>query len=659
MRVMAAALRAGMASWQEQSLPCACSQGPSLEGVVYTSVFNPDDPRKNWEDMITAFLAALGDCEDATLVMKLATSSPTAAGRILAFYRRLDVSHRCRLVVTPDFLSDAEMLRLAGASTFYLTTTRAEGMCLPLMNHLAAGRPAVAPAHTAIADYFDATMGLVVESHPEPCAWPHDTRRRWRTTWHRLVWPSLVEQIRRSYQIAKSEPATYQTLAAGAQERMRRWAHPEAVLPRLQAALESATASSPSKFDAAKSAAATRYDHPAPPLARPHFLDRRRASRPLRAVVSLLNFRPGQIGGTETYLRQLIARLPQVAPQHEIVLLMDRELTATNPFPGIERAVVDLSARQVLRARALEALTPYRARSVERAIEQLRPDVVLFPQQAIFPKHVAAPCVLVVHDLYHLVLPQYLSPGQRLMRQRSYARSIARADRIIAISQCTKKSVQQHYGIAANQITVIPHGYESVGAGTVNDHPETAETQPSKPYVYYPAITRPHKNHHVLFQSIAKLKAQGRFDLQLILTGIQTPHWKTLHKLIRRLNLEGTVQHLGYVPFERVRQLYRDAACVVFPSSFEGFGLPVVEACQAGKKLLVSRLEVFHEIGVPERFQIDFADPEQLHRGLAEPGVTVLEKRPWTWDEAAAATMATLSSAVADTPSPRVQRRAA
>jgi glycosyltransferase involved in cell wall biosynthesis len=137
------------------------------------------------------------------------------------------------------------------------------------------------------------------------------------------------------------------------------------------------------------------------------------------------------------------------------------------------------------------------------------------------------------------------------------------------------------------------------------------------------------------------------FDAQLILSGIQTSHWRTLSRQIRRLNLDQTVRHVGYVPYDRVRQLYRGADCVVFPSSFEGFGLPVLEAVEAGKKILVSQLEIFSEIGVPRRFQIDFADPGQLYRALQEPGPTVLERHPWTWDESAAATMAALRSTAA------------
>jgi glycosyltransferase involved in cell wall biosynthesis len=315
-------------------------------------------------------------------------------------------------------------------------------------------------------------------------------------------------------------------------------------------------------------------------------------------------------------------------------------LAKTNVFPGMERAVVDLSCRQIMLERALEAISPYRARKVENVLEQLQPDVVFFPQQSIFPKNVAAPCALVVHDLYHLFLPQYLSRKQRIFRARNYAYSIARADQIIAISEFTKNTILEHYQVLSARITVVPHGSESGVAA-----PRESNYGFDKPYIYYPAITRPHKNHQALFDSIAALRAQGRFDYQLVLSGIQTPYWKTLCKQIRRLDLEDVVQHVGYVPYSHVQQLYRDAECIVFPSTFEGFGLPVTEAVEAGKKILVSQLDVFEEIGVPERFRINFADAEQFYRALQEPGPMVLENRSWTWDESASATMALLNKA--------------
>lgn len=220
------------------NVPYRASADFELSGIVYTSIFNPLDGRKNWSDLLTGFLMALGDCKDATLVVKLATSSPDAAQAIIDFYQNRDIPHRCKVIFITDFLTEDQLYNLASASTYYLQTTRAEGNCLPLMNYLAAGRPAVSPCHSAIEDYFDEQVGFVVESHPEPAAFPHDPELRCRTTWARIVWPSLVKQIRASYRIAKSDAATYQAMAARARERMQGWASSEQVWQRLNVALD-------------------------------------------------------------------------------------------------------------------------------------------------------------------------------------------------------------------------------------------------------------------------------------------------------------------------------------------------------------------------------------------------------------------------------------
>ncbi len=209
-----------------------------LSGVVYTSILNPIDGRKNWHDLLTGFLLALGDREDATLVVKLITSDPHATRRVLNNYKLRDIPHRCKLVFIDDYLSEEQLLQLAEASTYYLQTTKAEGNCLPLMNYLAAARPGISPVHSAIGDYFDERIGYAVESHAEPSAWPHDPRMRIRTTWDRIVWTSLVDRIRKSYFAAKNDRPAYAAMADRARDRMLDWASPQSIWPRLESALD-------------------------------------------------------------------------------------------------------------------------------------------------------------------------------------------------------------------------------------------------------------------------------------------------------------------------------------------------------------------------------------------------------------------------------------
>lgn len=213
-------------------------RGIDLSGVVYTSIFNPDDGRKNCKDLLTAFLYALGDCEDATLVLKLITSRATSIERYIHQFESMGIPQRCKIVFVYGFLDHDEMLQLAQASTFYYQTTRAEGNCLPLMNYLGAGRPGISPDHSAIGDYFHNDMGYVIDSHPEPAAWPQDPRWRIRTTWGRMVWTSIVEQLRASYHAAKSDYSQYLERSQRARTELCNWASPHATEARLHQALD-------------------------------------------------------------------------------------------------------------------------------------------------------------------------------------------------------------------------------------------------------------------------------------------------------------------------------------------------------------------------------------------------------------------------------------
>lgn len=194
-----------------------------LGGLVYTSIFNLGDDRKNPRDLLSAFLIAFRDRPDVTLVLKLAANPATEwheLERLHHLYASLGLEHRCRLVVIPDFLTEPQMRDLLQATTFYVNTSRAEGACLPLQRALAAGRPGIAPRHTAMADYMDDRIGFVIGSDPEPTHWPHDPERRCETTWHRLVWPDLRDQYLRSAKIADHDPETYHRLATAARSRM-------------------------------------------------------------------------------------------------------------------------------------------------------------------------------------------------------------------------------------------------------------------------------------------------------------------------------------------------------------------------------------------------------------------------------------------------------
>jgi glycosyltransferase involved in cell wall biosynthesis len=198
-----------------------------LGGLVYLSVFNFSDRRKNALDMLSAFLLAFRDRPDVTLVWKLACNAQTEfdeVNQVLAMYRSLGISHKCKVVVITDYLDDDQMRTLYQACAFYLNTSRAEGACLPLQEAMAAGRPCIAPVVSAMRDYVDEEVGFPIESSREPTYWPHDPEKRIETTWGRLSWSSLRAQLISSAQLASDAGGRHCAMSDSARRRIRHFA---------------------------------------------------------------------------------------------------------------------------------------------------------------------------------------------------------------------------------------------------------------------------------------------------------------------------------------------------------------------------------------------------------------------------------------------------
>jgi glycosyltransferase involved in cell wall biosynthesis len=354
----------------------------------------------------------------------------------------------------------------------------------------------------------------------------------------------------------------------------------------------------------------------------------------MNITISLLNFRPGKIGGTETVLRKLLAHAPVEAGADRLTALVTPENRDGVDPAAYRLALLDRSDRRMVVSRLLEAFSPWRARRAERLLRRTQPDVTLFPQQAIYPKRAEGPAVLVVHDLQHLFLPHLFSRVHRAFRAAIYDYSLRRADRVIAISQFTRRTLIERYGLDEGQIAVVPHGFDPQDVGTVEPWRGA-----DGPYLYYPAASFPHKGHAALIETFAALRRRGGFDYRLVFTGMQTPHWRRLAARIDALGIARDVHHLGFVPYQQVLSIYRGAAAVVLPTQFEGFGLPVLEAVQFGKKVIASRLEVFDEIGLGREWQIDFFDPDQLAGALDRDEATTLQRQPWTWRDSARAVL--------------------
>lgn len=204
-----------------------------LDGIVYTSIFNPGDGRKNWVDMISAFCVAFAHSADATLLLKLSHHdiSEVVPKMLECMYKGGHFA--CRIVIVHGYLSQDDYERMVDATTYAVNTSHGEGQCLPLMEYMSRGKPAVSPRHTAMLDYIDESNAFIVDSFLEPGTWPHDMRQAFRTLREHVRVDSLIQAYRSSYYVAKQEPETYRAMAAAAGESLRAYCSHGVVGPRL------------------------------------------------------------------------------------------------------------------------------------------------------------------------------------------------------------------------------------------------------------------------------------------------------------------------------------------------------------------------------------------------------------------------------------------
>lgn len=209
-----------------------------LSGVVYASVLAPQDGRKNWPDLVNAFLWAFRDNPGATLFLKMPVRGGVEVFPDLHMFLRRFAPFQCRIISFAGFLDDAAYRGLIRAATYYANASHAEGLCLPLMEFLSAGRPAIAPNHTAMADYITPDIAFIARASLIHNVWPFDPRDLFTTMYYRLNWQSLVDAYVRSFAVAEAPDGRYAAMSNAAQAAMRDFCAVDVVRGKLAEALE-------------------------------------------------------------------------------------------------------------------------------------------------------------------------------------------------------------------------------------------------------------------------------------------------------------------------------------------------------------------------------------------------------------------------------------
>lgn len=243
-------------------------------------------------------------------------------------------------------------------------------------------------------------------------------------------------------------------------------------------------------------------------------------------------------------------------------------------------------ARAVTRAlleRAPGAVGRFAVRPSDGTIEREAIDVVHFPYQDAFLTDV--PSLYQPHDLQHLHLPELFSAWERERREVIYRTHCAAASTVVMMTSWGRRDVIARYGLAPAKVAVVPGGsvlweYPDPSPADLEALREKLSLPPA--FLLYPAQTWPHKNHERLLEALGLLRGRGGLTVPLVCPGSDPGRSRSLVERARRLGLGATTSFPGFVSPLELRGLYRLATGLVFPSRFEGWGLPVCEAFSEG-----------------------------------------------------------------------------
>lgn len=229
-------------------------------------------------------------------------------------------------------------------------------------------------------------------------------------------------------------------------------------------------------------------------------------------------------------------------------------------------------------------------------------DCYVDPLNALRPTSIdpGVATISVVHDLQHMRMPWFFSEAEIAARRREYAYAIGRSNHLIAFSHYERQNLETYFD--RRDVEVVYHtGYMAEASERdSNSQRKTAaaKQRAQEPYLLYPAVPWPHKNHEGLVQAVGILKRRGhKVPVVLTNTSGNSEGGKRITRLIELLQLEKIVDRKGFLPEADLHALFRNATGMVFPSLYEGFGIPLVDAMKMEVPVLAARNTAAAEVG--------------------------------------------------------------
>jgi glycosyltransferase involved in cell wall biosynthesis len=294
--------------------------------------------------------------------------------------------------------------------------------------------------------------------------------------------------------------------------------------------------------------------------------------------------------GIGTYIRNLLRELANIDRQNEYVLFTrpDDRHVATSLGDNF-RAVPNRSGHYSLAEQV----------SIPLAVRRERLDL-FHATHYVLPALTPSRSVVTIHDCIHLMFPEYLGHRMGYAYARASLYTAAhKSDRIFTVSEQSKRDILKFFKVPPEKIVVTHNAIDDrfKAAPTEEEVVQTRERyQLSHSYLLYVGNIKPHKNLERLIEAFHLVRSQGRSELELLIIGDEISKLQALRRAVHKYDIHRYVRFLGYVPDKTLAVLYRLASVFVFPSLYEGFGLPPLEAMASGTPVVTSNVSSLPEV---------------------------------------------------------------
>lgn len=320
----------------------------------------------------------------------------------------------------------------------------------------------------------------------------------------------------------------------------------------------------------------------------------------MKIGINLLTLTQERFGGVEQYIKNLIAYLADSGENLTLFLFLSKKMK--NIFPPHEK---------------IQIRTVKDPAQIHECIRQCQLDLWFCPVHKSYIPNIRVPCIVTIHDVLHTAYPDFVQGG-REENNRYYHQFAPSFNKVITVSAFSRNAIANQLSIPKEKIHAIhpsaPAIFDKVPADVIRKKVKQKYQLPET-YAIYPSSFNPHKNHQNLLKAILILREKYKTFLPLVLTGYadkKSGIYRSVLRFIKEHSLENHIRVLGYIKPDEMPSLYWNSSFLVFPSLYEGFGIPLVEALKAQRPIVCSNRGSIPEIAGDAALYFNPESPEEM-----------------------------------------------